>query len=277
MDIFLVKTIDNRTTRTPGADVDFYWLRQGKIDFVIAQPDTLIKARISGAKVKAIAAIYRIHPLVFCSLSKKKIIKPRDFAGKTIGVAYSEEIMLKAMLKRLKINLEEINIVKRNYDFTELVSGKLDVQGAWITDEVQTAKRNGLQIKMVLPSNYAVIFYADVIVTKEKMTHNNPQLVERFLKATLKGWSKAIENPKENAKLTLLYNPQLNYQHELDVLETSMPLIHTGEDFIGWMKSEDWQYMYQTMVEQTIVEDTLNPEDLYTMQFLKTIYSQKTK
>ena len=249
-------------------------LIQGNLDFVIAQPDILAKARASGVKVKAIAATYRIHPLVFCSLPESGIRRPQDFVGKTVGVAYSEEIILKTMLMKLGINAAEVNIVTRDYDFNGLLSGKLDAQGAWVTDEVQTAKRNGLQFKTILPADYGITFYADVIVTTEDMIENKPQLVERFLKATLEGWARAIEDPEENSKLTLLYGDKLSAQHEEDVLMASLPLIHTGDDHIGRMKKKDWDDMYKMLVNVGIVRDVISPDDLYTMEFLEKVYGR---
>ncbi len=249
-------------------------LLQGNLDFVIAQPDRLIKARSSGAKVKAIAATYRIHPLVFCSLPEKGITKPQDFSGKTVGVAYSEEIILKAMLRKLDINLDEVNIVTRDYNFNGLLSGKLDAQGAWVTDEVQTARRQGVRFKMIQPTDYGITFYADIIVTTEDMIRNNPQLVERFLKATLEGWARAIEDPEKDSELTLLYNNKLDAVHEQDVLMTSLPLIHTGEDQIGWMKDEDWESMYKMLLDEKIIEDSVSFKDLYTMEFLEKVYGR---
>lgn len=250
-------------------------LIDGKLDFVIAQPDTLAKARVAGAKVKAIAATYRIHPLVFCSLPESQIKRPQDFVGKTVGVAYSEEIILRAMLKKMGIDANQVNIVGREYNFKGLTSGRLDVQGAWITDEVQTAKRKGIAFTAISPVDYRVVFYADVIGTTENMIQKNPGLVERFLRATLEGWQKAIEDPEKNSQLTLLYDQSLSAVHEQDVLEASLPLIHTGEDHIGWMKKAAWDDMYATLVQVGVVEDALSPEDLYTMEFLQRVYGEQ--
>ena len=248
-------------------------LIDGKLDFVIAQPDTLAKARTTGAQIKAIAATYRIHPLVFCSLPESNIKKPQDFIGKTVGVAYSEEIILRAMLKQMDIDADLVNITERGYNFDDLLSGKLDAQGAWITDEVQTAQRQGIAFQWISPVDYKVTFYADVITTTEDRIQNNPELVERFLRATLEGWQKAIEDPEENSRLALLYAEDLSPLHEQDVLDSSLPLIHTGVDHIGWMKNADWEEMYKVLIEVGTVNDTISSEDLYTMEFLNKIYN----
>lgn len=245
-------------------------LLAGKTDFVVAQPDSLATARASGAQVKAIAAIYRIHPLVFISLSERRIIKPQDLTGKRVGVAYSEGLILRALLTRL--NVSEVQVLSRSYGLQDLESGALDVQGAWLDDEVQSAKRKNLSLNIIAPSDYGIIFYADVLATTEQLIHQDPQRVERFLKATLQGWSQAIEDPENHAQLVLRYDPQRETQHDRDLMESSMPLINTGDDPIGWMNAEHWESMLRTMTEQGLIQAPLAPEDLYTMRFLNQIY-----
>jgi len=52
------------------------------------------------------------------------------------------------------------------------------------------------------------------------------------------------------------------------MMVASVPLIHTGEDQIGWMKAETWREMYGLLREQGVIQAGLNPDDLYTLQFL---------
>lgn len=65
-----------------------------------------------------------------------------------------------------------------------------------------------------------------------------PDLVLRFLRATLRGWQWAIENPAEAGPLALKYDPTLDAAHRVAMMEASVPLVHTGEDQIGWMRAE---------------------------------------
>ncbi len=245
----------------------------GKIDIVIAQPASLIIAREKGEKIKAIATTFRIHPMVLVSLPESGIKKPKDLIGKTIGVAYSEEMILRTLLRKRSVSTDQVNILNpRNYDIKGLINGKYDAQAAWITDEVQTARRDGVKVNIILPSDYGVVFYADLIAVNESLLEKEPQIVEDFLSATLAGWSTSIRNTKLHSKLTLLYNDQLSEIHEKQVLDSSTPLIHTGDDPIGWMSPKVWEEMYQTMILQKIVPGNANVSDMYTLDYLKKIY-----
>ena len=246
---------------------------EGKTDIVIAQPDLLILAREKGAKIKAVAATYRIHPMVLTTLPESGIKRPRDLKGKTIGVAYSEEMILRALLKKRGISPDDVKIINpRKYDLKGLESGKYDVQAAWITDEIQTAREKGMKVRLMLPADYGVFFYADLIAVREEMLQKEPQVIENFLRATLEGWQQAARDTEKHSKLTLRYNKKLTASHEKMVLESSMPLIHTGENHIGWMKPEVWEATYQTMIRQNIAQGNAKSSDMYTLRFLQEIY-----
>jgi NitT/TauT family transport system substrate-binding protein len=97
-------------------------------------------------------------------------------------------------------------------------------------------------------------------------------LTLRFLRAALKGWIYAIENPTEVGQMVLKYNPNANVELENAKMATSLPLINTGEDHIGWMKPDDWTNMEQTIINEGALSSRLDVTQVYTMQFLEQIY-----
>ena len=68
------------------------------------------------------------------------------------------------------------------------------------------------------------------------------------------------------------YNPEADPSHELAQLVASQPLIHTGEDQIGWMRPEVWRAMEQTLREQGLLTTPLDVSTVYTLQYLESIY-----
>jgi len=57
-------------------------------------------------------------------------------------------------------------------------------------------------------------------------------------------------------------------------MTAALPLINTGEDFIGWMKPEIWSGMEKTLREQKVITQTVDVSQVYTMQFIKEIYGK---
>ena len=240
----------------------------GKYDFVVAQPDALIIARQKGHRVKAVAAIYRIHPLVYLALESSGIRTPDDFRGKKVGVAYSEKLPLLAMLRKLRIDPDELEIVPRTYGIEGLQKGEYDIEAGWVTGELIEARNAGLAVNVIAPYDYGITFYADVLAVRESLIEQEPELVEKLVRATMRGWAEALQDPAESARLSLHYDPKLDPAHELANLRASAPLVHTGADRIGWMRTEDWVSMIQTLHEEGMIPERINAEDVHTTRFL---------
>jgi NitT/TauT family transport system substrate-binding protein len=247
----------------------------GKYDFVIAQPDTLAVARLQGHRLKAVAVVFRIHPLVFVSLASSGIVSPQDFRGKTIGIGYSSKMPLQAVLKRMAIDPGEVSVVVDYSDqFARLKKGELDVMAMWRINELQTALRQGMQLNVISPYDYGLTLYADLLVVRESLIEQDPDLVQRIVRATMRGWGEALQDPEASARLALHYDPTLDPVHQLDLLKASIPLIHTGVDQLGWMREKEWERMLRTLHQEGVIPAQPVAGDLYTARFLEGLQEQ---
>ena len=158
------------------------------------------------------------------------------------------------------------------YDLSPFLAGEVDIYPGYITNEVLTARKQGYEVKLILPGDYGVHLYGDTLVTTDQSTEENPDLVLRFLRATLRGWQWAIENPEEAGPLALKYDSELDAAHQVAQMEAFVPLVHTGEDHIGWMKGEVWQGIYDILAQQGLLDEVFDVEDVYTMEFLEKVY-----
>ena len=103
---------------------------------------------------------------------------------------------------------------------------------------------------------------------------SKPEAVSGFLRATLRGWQWAMENPDEASLLSLEYDESLNEEHEKELFEATLPLIHTGEYKIGWMRPEVWHTTHGILVEQGLVPEEMEVDSMYTTEFLEEIYGE---
>lgn len=247
---------------------------KGTANFGITGADELIEARRKGLPLKAVAVIYKINPVVAYSLKKSGITRPQDFIGKTVGLerGINVETLYIAMMKRLGIDRSKIKEVTIGYDATELLQGKTDVSTGYIINEPEQAVEAGYDVNTILMADYGTSMYADVIFATEDTISKSPVLVENFLRATLKGWQYALQNPEEAVDDTLKYAVERTKKHETYMLEQSAPLINTGETPLGWMKRSDWEQVQNILLEQKILDKMIVLDDAYTMQFLEKIY-----
>lgn len=245
---------------------------KGNIQFGITSPDELILARADGKPVKAIAVVYRRSPVVFISLAEKGITRPQDFVGKTIRAPSNIIPSLKAMMTKVGISPDQYTIVDLPSDLDIFATGEVEVWGSFTNGLLVTAEQAGYQVDKIYPDDYGVHFYSDTLFTSDSIIEKQPDLVLRFLSATLKGWTFAVENPGEIPAMELVYDPKLDLKIELVKFTATIPLVNTGEDYNGWMKPDVWAVMVETLKNYDVLTNPIDVTQVYTMQFLDEIY-----
>lgn len=116
--------------------------------------------------------------------------------------------------------------------------------------------------------------YDDVLFATEDTINNNPELVERFLRATIEGWQYAIEHEEEAVDIVLKYAPERTRSQEMYMLQQSIPLIHTGGSPVDWMEQERWGHTRAVLLEAGAIEKRVNFDGAFTTQFMTEIYGQ---
>ncbi len=263
-------------TLVPGtADTDVLKsVVDGQAQFGVAGPSELILGRAEGKPVRAIATTYRRNPTVFFALASTGITRPQDFVGKKIRAVGDQPQILHAMTARLGIRPDQYSEVNLPSDVALLASGEVPVWGAYVTALVLAVQQAGYKINIIYPDDYGVHLYGDTIFATDDLIAKNPDLVRRFLRATLKGWTYAVENPATVGAMVVKYKPDRDAALENAKMTASIPLVNTGEDYIGWMKPEIWTGMEKTLREQVVLTKPVDVTQVYTMQFVKEIYGK---
>jgi NitT/TauT family transport system substrate-binding protein len=254
-----------------GPDVDIHAsVKDGRAQFGVAGADTLILRRASGDPFKAIATIFRQNPLVFITLESSGITQPQDFAGRTILVASFNTAILHAMTSHAGVMPDQYT--ETCCDHERFYSGDIDVAHAYLTNEVIEARNEGHRLHIINPDDYGVHFYADTLYVTDEFSIQNPDIVSQFLRATLRGWTYVVANPEATGPLVQEYNPDADSDLEIAKMTASIPLVNTGEDFIGWMKPAVWAGMEKTLREEGLLTGSFDIEQVYAMQFIEEIY-----
>jgi len=265
-----------------GQDIDLgQRIISGQADFAVLSPDEILMKRSQGAPLTAIAAIYRRSAAVFVSRADSGIVRPQDFLGKTIAASGSMDFQVKlpAMMKKLGLDISKVNVVPFDTNYVAFVDGDVHVTGTFATAGLIRLREKGLKLNLIWPSDYGIHFYSDSLVTTDKMISENPELVTRFLRASLKGWQDAISDYQQAVATTLKYATGVYADQQLEtaMMEALLPLVHTGEDHIGWMKPEIWQGMYDVLLDQGLLAEPFDVNQAYTLRFLEEIYGSKPR
>jgi NitT/TauT family transport system substrate-binding protein len=252
----------------------------GKADFVVMSPEDLLLRRSQGAPLTALAAIYRRSAVIFAARADSGIIKPQDFKGKTVAAAGeggSKEfhLQLRAMMKRLGIDPNQIKVIPYDSSYKSFYEGAAQITPCYATSGLIKIRQKGIKLNLIWPGDYGIHFYSDTLAATDKLISENPGLIARFLWASLKGWQDAVEDYQKAVIITMKYAQSQNPDLQTAMMEAMLPLVHTGEDHIGWMKPEVWQGMYDTLFQQEILEKPFDVNRAFTLRFLDEIYGGK--
>lgn len=247
-------------------------------DFGVLSPEAILEARCKGEPLVAIAAIYRRSAVVFVAMADSGIVKPADMIGRTIALTNEQgaivdlELQFYAMMNKLGLDYSQCNIVNHDPTYETFYQGKTDVSVAYSTAGLIKIRQKGYKVNLIWPSDYGIHFYSDTLAATDEMVRDKPELVTRFLRASLKGWQDAIDDYQQAVEVTMKYVSIPDEKLQTAMMEAQLPLVHTGEDHIGWMEPAIWDGMYQTLLKQDLLAAPFDVKDAYSMEFLHKIY-----
>jgi NitT/TauT family transport system substrate-binding protein len=241
----------------------------GAADFGITSPAQFLVERDKGARIVAIAAVYQRSPVAFFSLKKSGIKHPRDFAGKTIAFAPAHEVQLKAVLKRVGVDARELKRAPYGVDLAPFYKGETLIWAGYAMNQPVDARLAGYDVDVIFPDDYGVRAYDDILLASEDLIRRRPAVVERWLRATMRGWRYAIEHADEATTITCALRDGLKRDKQVAMLRASIPLIQAGERPLGWMTREVWQGTAERLHEHGLLTRLPSMDGLYTTTFVE--------
>lgn len=245
----------------------------GQGDFGISYQEEVTIARSQNIPVVAIAAVIQHNTSGFASPVSKNIKTPRDFEGKTYGGwgSPAEDALIKAVMDQEGADFSRVNILNiGSSDFFTSMERDVDfalIYWGWtgIEAELRNVELNFIKLRDKHP---ALDFYTPVIIASEDKIKKNPQLIEKFMKATSHGYQYCMVNPQEAAELLLQAVPELD--RELVVASQEYLAGEYQADAPRWgeMKSSVWKAYADFMFANQLIEKNIDIDEAFTNQFL---------
>lgn len=175
----------------------------GRADFGVGASDILI-AEANGADLKLIASFFQKSPVEYYALAKTPINSPLDFPSLKVARRANDllDIEYQVILQQEGMKPLSGNFVTLERDFTieDLTSGRFDIVPGYLGKLPYFAAKQNIALQRINAYQYGIDFYGDSLFTSAKLAAQNPLLVERFRRASIKGWLYALEHPEEVAK-----------------------------------------------------------------------------
>lgn len=253
-------------------------LLDGKIDIAVMSAEEVLTAVDSGAPITAVAALYQVSPYVVVTLDQSEIVTPANFQDKRLGNKggkKEEELFYELLISSVGLTNRDVTIVDLGFNTTELedlTQGTVDAIGLYRTDQLFAFDREGVEYTIIYPEQYGVNIYNDVLVVHNDFLSNKPNVISRFLKATIQGWELAFVDQEQAIEDTLSYVTNDVYkdkEYQKFILEMSEPLIKPDSNTsIGSMTYASWSRLYKEMHRKGFLKRDFDVNTVYTTELL---------
>lgn len=195
----------------------------GEVNFAVGDSGILLHYS-HGDPVIALAAIFQHNPLVFISKRASGIISPYEMKGKRIMFHFigGDDAPLRAILSEANLDDAQYILVNHTFKIEDFLLDKVDVISAYLSNEPFDLKKRHIPFNVINPQNYGIDFYGDLLFTSKSELENHPHRVEKFRRATIKGWDYALRHPDEIIQIIHdQYHSQKSIEHlrfEADII-----------------------------------------------------------
>src|SRR2546426_7730613 len=238
----------------------------GHDTFVFASGDEELAARSKGLKVIDVATIFQKYPVSLIVPADSSIHTLADLKGHTIGEPGpygATYIGLLALLYQAHLTPNDVHI--KSIGFTQvaaLIGRHVDAVMGYSNNEPLQLRKQGFAVRAFDVSDYQPLV-SNGIITTEDTFHSQPQLVQSFVQATLKGLRDVIANPSLAVQISKDYVPGMDPDRAMSVLQATIP-IYRGNGRLGYNDSVTWQSMERFLVAQNIIPSGQDFSQAYT-------------
>ena len=235
----------------------------GRDDFGISYQTDVLLARAAGVPVVSVLALVQTPLQGIMVLADSGITRPRDLVEKTVGYPGipSQEAFLATMLADDGATVDDVDLVNIDFNLVPgLISGQVDASlGAFWTHEPILAEQEGFPTSFLKVDDWGVpSYYELVIAAGEATVAERSELVERFLRATRRGYEDAIADPAAAIAALRAVSPDLNVAVEEAGIALLMPAWTTGGVPFGTQTAERWDAYAAWMAERGLIPDDLD-------------------
>ena len=206
-------------------------LSAGKADVAVTWLSAAIEARTRGHEVVNFAQIFRQSGMAIVCRRDAGVDQPKDVAGKVFGVwKIGDELNANDWLRRIGVPAGQVTFIEQRPNGLDLIERRAACVTAMMYNEYWSILNGGLTPNDLLTVRLGGVglgFLEDGLYARTSALKDARQrdILTRFLRATLAGWSYASENFEEALTTSMASAPRTDAIHQRRMLDLVVWLI----------------------------------------------------
>ena len=243
----------------------------GAAQFGMGSSDKVMEAISGGELLVAVAATMQHDPQGIMVRKDSPIRSFADLNGHSVAIKVGESTWFEFLTKRYK--LDNVHVVPAMMNVANFVADPNYIQQAFATSEPYFAHQAGVETRVLLVSDAGYSPYR-VMYTTRDFLQQHPDIVAKFVRASLKGWKEYLSDPAAAHTIIAKLNPALNP----DWMQFTWQQLRDGHFIagddpsgaqLGQMDPKRWATMYEQLVDLKVLDKPIDPMSAYTLQFLQ--------
>jgi NitT/TauT family transport system substrate-binding protein len=175
---------------------------------------------------------------------------------------------------RAKYGYTDDQIRPYTFNMAPFLADKSTVQQGFLTSEPLKAQKAGVKPVVHLLADNGYVSYATTLETRQQMVKERPDVVQRFVNATIEGWYSYLYGERAAANALIKKdNPEMD-DEQLAYSHAKMKehgIVESGDALklgIGAMTDARWKEFADTMIKAGVYPADLDVTKAYTLQFI---------
>ena len=248
----------------------------GKVDFYMGSPQGEFDAVVEGIPLLDVAAIFQKDPQILMAHPDQGIEEFGDLAQ--LPTIFMGKDGFLSFFQWMKANFDGFDDAQyKPYTFNPapFIADPQSAQQGYLTSEPYSVEKEaGWTPKVFLLADSGYSPYSTMITTRQKLVDENPDLVQRFVDASIEGWYNYLYGDNTAANdLIKKDNPEMTDEQiafSIDKMkEYGIVISGEAEDGgIGCMTDGHFKTFFDDMVDIGLYEPDLDYTKAYTTQFV---------
>ena len=249
-------------------------LAAGVLDFNIASnsfvPLNFVREQIP---MVAVAAIFQKDPSVLIAHPGQGDDSLAALKGRPIMISGDTRVTSWLFLKQ-KFGYTDDQIRPYGFSVAPFLADPKAIQQGYLTSEPFIIEKEGVHPVVLLLADAGYGSYGALIETSEKLAREKPDLVQRFVDASIEGWNSYLNgDPAPGNALIKKDNPEMTdalIAYGMEKMK-AYGIVDSGEakqNGIGAMSEARWRDFFDTVVKAGLYPAEMDFRKAYTLQFI---------
>jgi NitT/TauT family transport system substrate-binding protein len=251
-------------------------LLAGRVDMIMSNSFEAFTYVREGAPFFTIAAIFQKDPQVMIAHPGSGFDRFEKMKGRPLLISNGSRSTFWPYLRK-KYGLSDAQLRPYNFNMAPFIADPAAIQQGFVTSEVYSiAQALGKQPEALLIADAGFSAYQTTIAISRKLATEKKDLIQRFVDATLEGWSQYLKGgPAIAAANTLIKkdNPEQTDDRIVHAIKelNARGIVMSGDALaggIGAMSDRRWVDFYDSMTDVEVLPKGLDVRQAYTLEFV---------